>query len=187
MPHLIKPLLLDERPLVRESAAKIAGYFGYSNCADLLLKSCSDEDERVRKAAVEHLPYLEDERVPQVLAETLKTDTPKVRAAAAAAMGIVEGAESNLISALKDEDPWVRYFASQSLGRLGNPNAVSALIEVAHSDSFNHVRIAAIQSLGKLGGQSSVEAIRKQLGSTDKDVARVAAEALEEVRKPGVD
>ena len=187
MPHLIKPLLLDERPLVRESAAKIAGYFGYSNCADLLLKCCSDEDERVRKAAVEHLPYLEDERVHQVLAEALKTDTPKVRAAAAAAMGIVEGSETNLINALKDKDPWVRYFASQSLGRLGNPNAVSALIEVAHSDSFNHVRIAAIQSLGKLGGQSSVEAIRKQLGSTDKDVARVAAEALEEIRNPGVE
>jgi HEAT repeat protein len=180
MEQLIKPLLRDERPLVRESAAKIAGYFGYEDCADLLIECCNDADERVRKAAVEHLPYLEDDRVAAILKAKLKEDTPKVRAAAAAALGKV-GEESNLRASLKDQDPWVRYFAAQSLGRLGSVESVPALAEVVNTDSFNHVKIAALEALGKIGGHEAVTAISSELRSGDKDVARVAAQALQEV------
>jgi len=179
MPQLIKPLLRDERPLVRESAARVAGYFGYENCADLLLECCDDEDERVRQAAVEHLPYLEDERVSNVLAKKLRSDTPRVRAAAAAALGKLPGSQTVLVTAFADEDSWVRYFAAQSLGRLNNPESVSALIKVATIDPLNHVRIAAIQALGSIGSQEAIEAIRGYLQSEDKDLVRVAAEALE--------
>jgi HEAT repeat protein len=186
MPQLIKPLLRDERPLVRESAAKIAGYFGYEDCADLLLECCDDEDERVRKAAVEHLPYLDDERVRGILENKLSSDTPRVRAAAAVAFGKLEGGDTNLRASLKDDDPWVRYFAAQSLGRMGRTESVSALIEVAQSDSFNHVRIAAIEALGNIGGHEAVEAIASQLRSDDRDVARVAAKALEKTKTPAV-
>jgi HEAT repeat protein len=182
MEQLVKPLLRDERPLVRESAAKIAGYFGYEDCADLLIDCCNDEDERVRKAAVEHLPYLDDERVLEILETKLRKDTPKVRAAAAAALGNLAGEDSNLRIALKDQDPWVRYFAARSLGRLGNAASVSALVEVVQTDSLNHVRIAALEALGKIGGAEAVTAVSSQLRSEDKDVARVAAQALQEMK-----
>jgi HEAT repeat protein len=186
MAQLIKPLLRDERPLVRESAARIAGYFGYEDCADLLLECCNDEDERVRKAAVEHLPYLDDERVLQILENKLYRDTPRVRAAAASAFGKLEADDTPLRVSLRDDDPWVRYFAAQSLGRLGHPESVSALIEVVQSDSFNHVRIAALEALGTIGGREAIEAITSQLRSQDRDVARTAAKALDKTKTPAV-
>jgi HEAT repeat protein len=182
MPERVKPLLKDRDPLVRESAAKIAGYFGYSDCADALLECCNDPDERVRKAALEHLPFLDDRRIAPVLASKLKTDTPKVRAAVAAAMGNVGGptAFSNLLPALNDEDPWVRYFAAQSLGRLRQPESIQPLVQLVNNESFNHVKIAALEALGKLGGTEAVNTIKAQIRSEDKDVARVATRALKE-------
>ncbi|HEY6802356.1 MAG TPA: HEAT repeat domain-containing protein [Pyrinomonadaceae bacterium] len=185
MAQLIKPLLRDERPLVRESAARIAGYFGYEDCADLLLECCNDEDERVRKAAVEHLPYLDDERVLQILENKLQRDTPRVRAAAASAFGKIDADDTKLRASLKDDDSWVRYFAAQSLGRLGHPESVSALSEVVRNDSFNHVRIAALEALGNIGGREAIEAITSQLRSADRDVARTAAKALDKTNTGG--
>ena len=179
MQQLIKPLLRDERPLVRESAARIAGYFGYENCADLLLECCDDEDERVRQAAVEHLPYLEDDRVISVLSKKLSSDIPRVRAAVAAALGKVPHSEAILLTAFADDDPWVRYFAAQSLGRLGSRSSVPVLIKVAENDPFNHVKLSAVQALGSIGGKEAIAAISSYLRSEDRDLARVAREALE--------
>lgn len=182
MPQRIKPLLRDENPLVRESAAKIAGYFGYEDCADTLLECCNDPDERVRKAALEHLPFVDDERINQVLANKLATDTPKVRAAVAAALGNVEveTALVNLSRALDDEDSWVRYFAARSLGRLGHPESVQLLVQLMSKESFNHVKIATLEALGRIGGNEAIKTIKAHVRSEDKDVARVAAQALRE-------
>ena len=181
MPLRIKALLQDERPLVRESAARIAGYFGYPDCADLLVQCSQDEDERVRRAVVEHLPYLEDQRVLQILANSVKRDTPRVRAAAAVAFGNVEDERvlPILLAALQDEDSWVRYFAARSLGRLALADSREALTEVARTDPFNHVRIAALEALGSIGGPEAAAAIATYLRAEDRDVARIAAVALQ--------
>ena len=168
MPERIKPLLQHDDPLVRESAAKIAGYFGYSDCAELLLQCCDDEDERVRRAAVEHLAFLEDDRVTDVLAQKLRTDTPVVRAAAAVAMSHLEGTAPNMIEALKDDDPWVRYFAAKALGRLNDPRSIDALVEVVENEPLNHVRIAALEALGKLGGNKAAHVIGAYVHSDDR-------------------
>ena len=65
---------------------KIAGYFGYSESANELLKLCRDSSEQVRCAAIEHLLFIEDERAVEVLVRALTDETPKVRAAAARAL-----------------------------------------------------------------------------------------------------
>ncbi len=182
MPERIKELLLDERPLVRESAAKIAGYFGYPDCADLLLKCSQDEDERVRRAVVEHLPYLEDQRVVQILAEAISKDTPRVRAAAALALANVDDAAALpiLLQALQDDDSWVRYFAARSLGKLALPDSLAPLAAVANTEQLNHVRIAALEALGNIGGPEAVTVISAHLRAADQEVARIAAMALEQ-------
>ncbi|HPU30166.1 MAG TPA: HEAT repeat domain-containing protein, partial [Syntrophorhabdaceae bacterium] len=79
--------LKDKDPIVRESAVKIAGYFGYAECIDLLIERCTDEVENVRYAVIQCLPFLEDKRVLSIIVNALKKDTPKVRAAAAYALG----------------------------------------------------------------------------------------------------
>ena len=60
---------------------------------------CADDDEAVRAAAIEHLPYFDDARALQMFASVLDKDTPRVRAAAAKALGALPGAPSPLASA----------------------------------------------------------------------------------------
>ena len=98
------------------------------------------------------------------------------------AMSHLEGTVPNLVEALKDDDPWVRYFAAKSLGRLNDSKSIDALVEVVENEPLNHVRIAALEALGKLGGNKAVHVISGYVRSDDRDMARVAAEALEEIR-----
>ena len=98
-------------------------------------------DERVRCAAIEHLPYVEDERAFDVLVHAIKAETPNVRAAAARALGTMDAPEvvQPLIEGLSDEDVWVRYFSARALGRRRSEESVEALgrvIEKERSTTF---------------------------------------------------
>ena len=72
MPARIAELLTSDDPLVRESAVRIAGYFGYPETAAALLDAGQRPGEAVRAAALEHLPFLDDERVPPALIAALR-------------------------------------------------------------------------------------------------------------------
>jgi HEAT repeat protein len=181
MSDRIIPLLHDSDSNVRESAVKIAGYFGYRAAADALIDlSSNDPNERVRCAAIEHLPFTEDERVLDVLLRAGKEETPSVRAAAARALGNMDApqADRQLIAGLADEDVWVRYFSARALGRRRSPDSVAALEKVVEQEQFNHVRIAALDSLGQIGGGRVAGIAAGLVRDDDPDVARAAQGAL---------
>ena len=173
-------LLQDPNPHVRESAVKIAGYFGYSDCIELLFDRCTDEDEGVRRAAVEHIPYLDDDRAISMLGDVLANGTSAVRASAAQALGQIDSPQSlsYLIAALNDNDTWVRYFAARSIGHHGYTEAVDALALLAQTDSANHVRVAALESLAHIGGTRAVAILAPFAESENSDFARAAIGGL---------
>jgi HEAT repeat protein len=182
MGERIIPLLNDPDPNVRESAVKIAGYFGYPGATTHLLKLSSDDSvEQVRCAAIEHLPFLDDERIFDVLARSLKDETPKVRAAAARALGNIDSPEvvKELIAGLSDKDVWVRYFTARALGRRRSDDSVGALARVIEKEQFNHVRIAALDSLGQIGGPRIAAIVGGLVDDVDPDVRHAARVALE--------
>jgi HEAT repeat protein len=84
-----------------------------------LVELSRDPNERVRCAAIEHLPFVEDERVFDVLVTQLKkkhqTFVPLRLAHWATWMRRKSSAQ--LIEGLSDEDVWVRYFSARALGR----------------------------------------------------------------------
>src|SRR4030095_10506083 len=166
----------DPNPHGREAAVRIAGYFGYAECTELLLERCQDADENVRRAAIEHLPYLEDERVIATLADALENGTGRVRASAAQACGHVEGTTppAYLLAALKDSDEWARYFAARSIGTQCYPDAVPELARLANTDVANHVRIAAMESVGQIGGTRAVAVLAPLAESDNPDLSRAA-------------
>ncbi|HEY0726593.1 MAG TPA: HEAT repeat domain-containing protein, partial [Pyrinomonadaceae bacterium] len=177
----IIPLLYDSDSNVRESAVKIAGYFGYPDAAGALVDlSSSDPNERVRCAAIEHLPFVEDERVLDVLARAIKEEPPAVRAAAARALGNMDApqADGHLIEALSDYDVWVRYFSARALGRRRSEDSVAALERVIEQEQFNHVRIAALDSLGQIGGGRVAGIAAGVVRDDDPNVAHAAQAVL---------
>jgi HEAT repeat protein len=180
----VAPLLQAADPHLRESAIRVAGYFGYRECADGLLTACEDPDENVRRAAVVHLPYLDDDRAIPLLQQALRTDTPKVRAAAARAMGQVTGAAPALLEALNDPDAWVRYGAARALGHNSAPDVLNVLVERANSDPAMQVRIACLEALGETGKEAAVAVLARVAGSDDLELARASLRALGQIIHP---
>jgi HEAT repeat protein len=172
-------LLDSSSAAVRESAARIAAYFGYEECLDRLLALCGDDDESVRRAAVEHLVCLDDPRVGEVLGEALRSGTGPTRAAAARALARLEpaAAAALLPAALADPDLWVRYYAARSAGTLGLADLGPALAGLARGDAAVPVRIAALQALGTAGAAEAV-ATAAALAEDGEPEVRLAALAV---------
>ncbi len=186
MPARAAHLLQDENPRVRESAARIAGYFGYDECVDLLFAACRDADAAVRQAAVENIVYLEDERVVPTLTAVLGEDEASVRQAAVRALVFVEprAAWPLLLAALEDDATWVRYFAARVLGQIGFVEAWQPLARLAQADPAFQVRVAAMEGLGALGGVTAVTVLAPFIEAEEPDLARAAVTALGQVAHP---
>jgi len=186
MPQDMNRLMGDADPRVRESAVKIAGYFGFVECIPALLKRCRDSHEGVRRAVVEHLPYLEEESADGEVISALHNETPKVRVSAAKAMAHLgrEIARAPLMAALEDKDQWVRFFAVRSVSRHGYGHAGERIYRMAASDPSPLVRIAAIGAAGRIHGEKSVAFLAPYVTADDPDIARSAIEALGEVGPP---
>lgn len=188
MPRHMTRMLADANPRLRDSAVRIAGYFGYGECANLLFERCRDQDEGVRATAIEHIVYLDDERVGPTLLEAFRRDSAKVRAAAARAMAVLDEtfALPHLLEALSDTDEWVRYFAVRSIGRFNlpggelgvNTDIANTLIRLIREDPAYHVRAAAVETLGRTGETEAIEALAPLSLGKDRDLARAALIAL---------
>lgn len=194
MPEKLQTLLINDNPYLRESAVKIAGYFAFAECLELFLQSCQDTDERVRRAAIEHLPYLteNEQEIMPILAAALARETAKVRAAAARALAQIDSslAFPYLKTAIADTDPWVRYYAARSIGIHGYPEALEDLAHLVQKDPANQVRAAAVEGLGRIGGRGAVTILAPfalgltPTGSDDGDLTRAAIRALGNIGHP---
>lgn len=183
MEEAVAARLSDPSPRVRESAARIAGYFGYLSCLRQVVELCDDPEEMVRRAAVEHLACYDQRPAWSKIYETLQVDrSPSVRAAAARALGRSSSVEAvaALINVSQDRNLWVRYFAIRSLGRQGvaHANAIACLAECATRDDAPPVRIAAIESLTALGSPSMSVVLLALVHDRDLDVVCAAITAL---------
>lgn len=201
----VTQLLSSPNPRLRESAVRIAGYFAFPQCVEFIFARTQDESEKVRRAAIEHLPYLEDdERALDTLRRALVQETPKVRAAAARALGEMENSRvyQDLIQALSDEDPWVRYYAVRSLGKLDrkhdcedssvtpqNSSLFDILAPIALHDPSHPVRSAIAQVLGNIGGLEALPLLTTlaEVEDGDGDIARAALTTLGHIEHPDAD
>lgn len=71
-----------------------------------------------------------------------------------------------LISLLRDSDPYIRRQAVRALGDMGDPQATASIIPMLkdHDDS---VRLEAVVALGKIGDPGAVEPLIEKLESDD--------------------
>jgi HEAT repeat protein len=180
MPRRIVSLLSSTDARTRESAVRIAGYFGYREAADQLLAAARhDPDEPVRRAALEHLPYLDDARVIDALAATLQSDTAKTRMSAVRALSRLDDDDATALlrTALDDSDSWVRYHAVRALGERRDAAAAPALIRLADQDAATPVRIAAVEAAGAIGA-GMPEHLARWATDPEDEIAGAALQGL---------
>ncbi len=173
-------------PRRRRAALRIISYFGYPRGLDVLLQAMREQDERLRDAAIYGLPYIDDPRAVDALLEAARHDSERTRAAAMRALGQTEKearVTSCLLGGLNDKDPWVRYYACQSLGKLNEEAAADAIVALAN-DEAGQVRVAVVDALAHLHTESAMAALRRAALSEDADVRRAALLGLGVAKRP---
>lgn len=163
-------------PRTRRAALRIISYFGYPRGLDVLLQAMREQDERLRDAAIYGLPFIDDPRAVDALLEAARHDSERTRAAAMRALGQTDKearVTTCLLGGLNDKDPWVRYYACQSLGKLNEEAAADAIVALANDDA-GQVRVAVVDALAHLHTESAMIALRRAASSEDSDVRRAA-------------
>ncbi|HUS33371.1 MAG TPA: HEAT repeat domain-containing protein, partial [Kofleriaceae bacterium] len=163
------------RPAIRRHAIRLLGSFGYASAFETLVAATNDPDRRVAELATVGLGLIDDPRVEPELARLARSGDASVRAAVMRAAAHRESPASHqlLANGIADADPWVRYYATQGIGRLGSNDADASQLVVGRvQDPAPQVRIAAIEALSRIGSDSAWDAVCKAAASSDPDERR---------------
>ena len=162
-------------PGVRRQALRILAYLGPHGAYDAVYAAVDDPDHRIAELAVTALGSFDDPRVDPALARLARSPVEGLRAAAmrATSQRSSPAALELLERGLADGAGWVRYFACQGLGRIGDVRSASPLIGRL-SDASPHVRIAAIEALAHLDTPAAWQALCSVVRSPDPDQQRAA-------------
>ena len=149
----LRPLmicLLDEDWQVRKCAASALGSINDSRCVDALISAMNDENIWVRYASAIAVGKIGVEKARPALVKSLRQDTGPVRIAAIE--GLMMKNDPGLLSLLTplvtDSDDDVRKIVAETLGRIGNEQAV-AILEGMLGDCSPKVGHAVIRALGR--------------------------------------
>ncbi len=165
---------------VRRAGLRIVGYFGYPEGLPALAEATEAGDERVREAAIAGLPFIDDPRALDLLLRAAQHESARTRTSAVRALGHATDdahVRTRLREALRDADPWVRYYACQALGRLRDDSAIEEIAALL-ADASGQVRVAAVEALAHLRGARAFDVLSGVLGSADADLHRAALVAL---------
>jgi HEAT repeat protein len=163
-------------PRLKRAGLRIVAYFGYPAGLDLLVEAARSDDDRLRDASIHGLALMDEPKAQRTLLETAGNPNPRARAAAMRALG--QGASnqdalSALRDGLSDADAWVRYYACQSLGKLGDKQAISKMLSLVR-DPAGQVRVAAVEALARLDAPEALTSLRLAAAADDPDVQRAA-------------
>ena len=179
---VLREALDDESVQMRRDLVRLVVQLKGAYRDRLVRRALQDEDAEVLARAIEGLGREMEADVSQRLQELLRShNDARVREAAANAfgkLGLKEATEA-LIGALDDEAENVRWFAIESLLKLGALQAVPRLCELLERDQSAGVRERAASALGEFGQPAAVPTLRKALSDKNERVRAKAASALQ--------
>ncbi|MGK3981925.1 HEAT repeat domain-containing protein [Sorangium sp. So ce136] len=163
-------------PAMRRSALRILAYFAPPSALPIFIEGLRDPDLRVRERAIHGLASCAEPGAIEALVSVAADPSGRVRAVAMRALGqaqrdarVIEA----LLAGLRDEDAWVRYYACQSLGKLGWEAAAGAIAERLRDES-GQVRVAAVEALSGIKGDLALAALEAAARESDTDMRRSA-------------
>ena len=123
-----------------------------------LIKALDTDDVRAQNRAGNQLAAAGPQAIPTLI-DALFSAAPHVRKSAAFLLGTHRTAEE-VVTALgrvvtDDPEPKVRKNAAVSLGRIGAPQAVDALVTALQQETVGWVRPSLILALGAIGGEAA--------------------------------
>jgi HEAT repeat protein len=113
-----------------------------------------------------------DTELEPLLSALADTQAPLRRQVATCTLGLLANrkyselqsvAEAKLLELLGDDDWRVRFFATDLLGAMGNPEHMPVIVERLHDESYG-VHCAAVRGLGRIGTRESAQELIQALG-----------------------
>jgi HEAT repeat protein len=184
VPDLLERLN-DPSAEVQVAAAEALGQCGDARAVEPLLERLQSDDEAILLRAISALRRLKDPRAAQALLGLLSDERDVVRQRAVDTLGLVGDAEiaQRLEQVLKyDRSELVRANAAKSLGTIGDPGSIEALIDALH-DEFP-IRCRVVVSLGILHDDAALPAISALLRDAAPEIRYHAVGALMELNPP---
>ena len=158
--------LKSESAEMRAYAAEGLGGIGDVNAVAPLIDALTDNNSTVRRFAISSLGKIRDARAIDVLIPFLQDAEPDMRCAAVVALGELGLTEERfstppvqvleaLINSVTDNDNAVCSAAVVALGRIGNPQAVSALNALAKTTDSEWIRRYISEALHQIEEQNT--------------------------------
>jgi HEAT repeat protein len=148
----VEPLMRDSNSGLRDAAIRTMGVWGTKENVPALLEMLDQLDNGIRRATMEALARIPDERSAKALAKLVIDESSRNNAAAALKkMGPV--AEAAVITLLASDDHQVRYQACHILAEIGGKKSIAAISKRLKTDKHNWSRTAAEIALRKLNGK----------------------------------
>jgi HEAT repeat protein len=189
VPSYLDMLKSDADVNVRREAARVLNLFVdlgeleeipetvYHQIEDALLASTASEDDvRVRRAALESLGYSSRPEVVTLIESAFHREDPLWKAAALTAMGrsADERWTDNVTRSMVSENDNIRKAAVQAAGELGVKSARPLLLKMLGEEEDETVLSAVIWSLSQIGGEdvrTYLESLLDQLEENDEQIA----------------
>lgn len=157
---------------VREIIAKTV-----QDVPPLLLLS-EDADKKVKTAALCSLGRSGAGEALSRLLWFLGDADPDLRKAAVAGLGEAHYCSPELFGALRDEDPWVRFYAIKAVASSCAPEAAIERIGALVNDGSVAVVMSAVDAIAALGGRAAYEALAAHEDHANAEVREKIREAL---------
>lgn len=155
----------------------------YHEIEDALLASANSEDElRVRRAALESLGYSSRPEVSTLIESAFHREDPNWRASALVAMGrsADERWEEDVTASLISDNDRVKQAAAQAAGELSLRSARPILLMMLGEDEDSDLTSAVIWSLSQIGGEDVRTYLENLLDQTeDEEQIEFLEEALD--------
>ena len=176
---LLHEALTNSSPTIRANAARALGRLKFHGSTPYLLDLLQDSQWTVRAAAAEALGLIGDRVSVEPLVLKIQDNVSKVQARASAAIvRIGKPATMSLLNSLaRERDKFVLKEILLSLGKIGDPKAVPALIGYLRSSYFV-VRQAAVAALVRFG-PTVVKLVLPALSYNRSDISSLRRDACD--------
>jgi HEAT repeat protein len=187
VPHLVEQLDAPDR-LSRLAAARALANLGAVDATPQILTALADVGPRAEDVA-EVLSRLGESAVPALRERLRDAPSGEERRLAAAVLGELRVLEAagELRATLSDPDPRVAAAAAAAVGRLGDVNALPALLQILGESDAPALREAAADALGAIDDPVAGASLIRALDAPQWGVRDAAARALCALGDAGVE
>jgi HEAT repeat protein len=157
---------------VRETIAKTA------TDEEILFSLTEDPQKKVKIAAINNLGRIATDQCTTRLSRFLGDSDADIRKAAVVGLGEARCCTPELYDSLRDDDPWVRFYAIKTVAFSCEREAAIDRIAPLLLDEFIPVVMSAIDAIVELGGREAYEALSPHQDHNNRDVQEKIREAL---------